>query len=226
MMPDSRINIHWLEAADLTIYEAAFWMLTGGDPRAHAYRCEHDTDSKYEDYFNDRGVPEQIYDKCDVVSSAIRAGLINLSGDTYHPNQEMGVHKTYILIDSWLDWCRKSEYLALVELFKFNVCSAPVVPAEAGGERKQLDKTIPGKMPNIAIGQLAIKVAWKIECETGRRATANQVIQRLQKMEPEEPVIEAVIANGVKWSLKKGGEKRYDVGACAKTLENWNKTRT
>jgi hypothetical protein len=45
-------------------------------------------------------------------------------------------------------------------------------------------------------------------------------------MEPEEPVIEAVIANGVKWSLKKGGEKRYDVGACAKTLENWNKTRT
>ncbi len=130
---DAQPGDYWRQAADLTIYEAAFWMQVETDPHAHAYRCAHDTDSTYRDYFDDRNVTEAIHDKCAVVISAIRAGQINLSGETYHLNQEMDFSKTHLLKDSWLKWCLEGEYPHIAALFKFKVSSAPVVAVEAGG---------------------------------------------------------------------------------------------
>lgn len=90
---------------------------------------------------------------------------------------------------------------------------------------------IPGKMPRVAIGRLAVTAAWEIECETNRAATADKVIERLQVWatggeHPDillraEPRKRAVI-----WMTKKTGlEKDYDVGACGKTLDEWRKSR-
>lgn len=90
---------------------------------------------------------------------------------------------------------------------------------------------IPGKMPNTTIGKLAIKAAWKIECGTGKRAAAKQVIETLQSWVDHKDNHEAVaeltekIPNGVKWVTSAGKKNNYDIGACQKTLETWNKSR-
>ncbi len=248
---DAPIDDYWLDAIGLTIYEAAFWMQTGGDPHAHEYRCAHDIDSEYNDYFDARGVIDAIHDKCAVVINDICAGQINLSGETYHPNQEMDVHKTYILKNSWLKWCLEGRYPHIAERFKFKVSSAPVVAVEAVGikiaqgvtpeaEAAKVEAgqagtpvttkvgaaaSVPGKMPNTTIGKFAIKAAWGIECATGKRATAKQVIAKLQEWEPDEPVITEVIPHGVNWVTTKGKTNSFNIQTCAKALETWNKSR-
>lgn len=91
---------------------------------------------------------------------------------------------------------------------------------------------IPGKIPNTTNCKLAIKAAWQIECETSKRATAKQVIEKLQTWVDHKDNTEAVteltgkIPNGVKWVTCAGKENQYDIGACQKTLETWNKSRT
>lgn len=102
--------------------------------------------------------------------------------------------------------------------------------AGAGTTPAPADK-IPGKIPPTAIGKLAIKAAWQIEKETGKRATARQVIERLQSWVDHKDNREAVteltekIANGVKWVTCAGKENKYDIGACQKALGTWNKSR-
>ena len=85
---------------------------------------------------------------------------------------------------------------------------------------------IPGKLPRTGIGKLAIKVAWEIERRTDKRATANQVIEELQKLVETEPELIGVIPHGVKWTTTKGKDKDFDVETCAKTLSNWQSSRT
>lgn len=91
---------------------------------------------------------------------------------------------------------------------------------------------IPGKIPRIAIGKLAVKAAWQIECETRKRATAKQVIEKLQSWVDGKDNPNAIAEltkktpSGVKWVTSGGKEKCYDARTCQKTLENWNKTRT
>jgi hypothetical protein len=90
---------------------------------------------------------------------------------------------------------------------------------------------IPGKLPRIAIGRLAVTAAWQIECKSGQAATADKVIEQLQAwatagehpdiLRRAEPKMRAVI-----WMIKKTGlEKDYDVGACGKALDVWRKSR-
>jgi hypothetical protein len=88
----------------------------------------------------------------------------------------------------------------------------------------------PGKMPNVAVGKLAIKAAWQIECESKRVATAKAVIALLQEWADAGSVPETLICSdkpkhGVKWRTSKGAEKPYDVEACGKALKSWLKSR-
>lgn len=90
---------------------------------------------------------------------------------------------------------------------------------------------MPGKLPRVAIGRLAVTAAWQIERECNRAATANKVIERLQAWatDGEYPDIllrAAPRKRAVIWMTKKTGqEKEYDVGACGKTLDEWRKSR-
>jgi hypothetical protein len=53
------------------------------------------------------------------------------------------------------------------------------VPPSAGVAAVE-NPDIPGKLPRVAIGRLAVTAAWQIECEFNRAATADKVIERLQ----------------------------------------------
>lgn len=109
--------------------------------------------------------------------------------------------------------------------------AAPAARVEAGAGTNPNDDAIPGKMPNTTIGKLAIKAAWEIEYKTKKRATAKQVIERLQAWVDHISNPNAVteltkkISNGVKWVTTGGKERDYDIGACQKTLETWQKSR-
>ncbi len=128
----------------------------------------------------------------------------------------------------WLDWAIERElYIPKQEADKTPLSdsdNASLSPPELAMDL-QAGATAPGKMPNTTIGKLAIKAAWEIECATSKRATAYQVIEKLQEWEPDEPVIREVIAHGVKWVTKKGKTNKYDIQTCAKTLETWNASR-
>lgn len=109
--------------------------------------------------------------------------------------------------------------------------ATPTAKVEAVAGTTPSDDAIPGNMPHTAIGKLAIKAAWQIERKTGKRATNKQVIEKLQTWVDHKDNPEAVseltnkIPNGVKWVTCAGKENNYDVGACQKTLEKWNKSR-
>lgn len=108
---------------------------------------------------------------------------------------------------------------------------APAAKGEALPVVSPSIKEIPGKIPNVTSGKLAIKAAWKIECETGKRATAKQVIKMLQSWVDHKDNPEAVteltekIPHGVKWVTGAGIEHNYEIKTCEKTLETWNKSR-
>ena len=89
---------------------------------------------------------------------------------------------------------------------------------------------IPGKVPRTGMGKLAIKAAWQIECKTQHPANANDVMTRLQgwantKSESDVLLESRKDKHGVDWQTVKGVTKLYDLGACAKALAKWKKSR-
>lgn len=98
---------------------------------------------------------------------------------------------------------------------------------------KPKTNNIPGNMPKIAIGRLVVTVAWEIERETGRRATAKEVLEKLQAWAENGQKHSDVLhpppygfrGVGVYWITSKSGKKIYSLAACEKTLEKWHKSR-
>lgn len=92
-------------------------------------------------------------------------------------------------------------------------------------------RELPGTLPKVGSGRMAVKAAWQIECETGRVATADKVMCLLQKWADEgsEPDVLLKSNKGkksVQWKTKKTSlPKEYDLEACGKTLEAWSKSR-
>lgn len=89
---------------------------------------------------------------------------------------------------------------------------------------------IPGKLPNVSGGRLAVKAAWEIELDTGRAASRDDVMSRLQEwaakgIYPETLIREVREKRAIEWHTKDGKEKFYDIEACGKTIEAWNKSR-
>lgn len=88
---------------------------------------------------------------------------------------------------------------------------------------------IPGKLPRIAVGRLAVKAAWEIELETKRAATVPDVMKRLQSWADEGKEPEYLIRSDRKkkcvvWNAG-GKEKDYDEKACGKAIERWKINR-
>jgi len=95
-------------------------------------------------------------------------------------------------------------------------------------KNKMPGTTLQGKQPKTAIGKLAIKAAWEIERRNGKRATAKEVMDKLQtwadKIEhPETLQRSAKEKRGVYWLTTGLEEKLYTLEACRKTLSKWNK---
>jgi hypothetical protein len=97
-------------------------------------------------------------------------------------------------------------------------------------ERDKNTVEIPGKLPLREAGKLAIKAAWQIECETKRRASAKEVMTRLQAWadagEESAILIKSLPSKrAVQWLTTKGEYREYTLEACGKTLETWHKSR-
>ncbi len=87
---------------------------------------------------------------------------------------------------------------------------------------------IPGIIPRVASCHLAVLAAFEIECETGRRATARLTMKRLQKWADEGKhgeLIKSLPDNSVEWMTTKHKANKFDLEACGKALERWNKSR-
>lgn len=108
-----------------------------------------------------------------------------------------------------------------------NTSAEPVADSVPVANNSLLPPQPPGKMPKVGIGQLAIKVAWKIECMTGNKAHASKVIEELKEiaMKRESEILTGTSSHGVTWMTTTYIEKKYDVDACRKTLETWHKSR-
>lgn len=104
------------------------------------------------------------------------------------------------------------------------------LPADAPAEKVEAGASpsgdeIPGKMPRTAIGRLAIKAAWHIECATRKRATANQVISKLVDWIESEPLLNKKIPHGIQWITTNNTEADFSIEACGTALKKWNLTR-
>jgi hypothetical protein len=90
--------------------------------------------------------------------------------------------------------------------------------------------TPPGKKPRVGSGIMTIEAAWQIECATGRKASANDVMNLLQEWADKGEdtgilIASAKKARGVKWMTKKRGERVFKIEACEKVLESWHNSR-
>ena len=89
---------------------------------------------------------------------------------------------------------------------------------------------IPGKLPRIAIGKLAIKEAWDIERTEGRYATAEEVMTILQERAKagKNPVLNGLgkDGEGVEWKLENGDPKTYTLRMCSTAIKKWISSRS
>lgn len=93
---------------------------------------------------------------------------------------------------------------------------------------QKIKKPAPGKIPTTAVGKIATEIAWEIEQETGRLATAKEIIESLQKLVADgkhSNVLLKTIPGGVDWIKSDSDVKIYDLKMCKQALYNWNKSR-
>jgi hypothetical protein len=84
----------------------------------------------------------------------------------------------------------------------------------------------PGKTDKIkGITKLAIKAAWKIECDTGRQALALEVIKLLHSWVDKEEILLEKMQDGVIWQTTRGKLKPFELAACGLALKRWNNSR-
>lgn len=110
----------------------------------------------------------------------------------------------------------------LITMLKARASNSPsTAPAKDAG-------AIPGKIPRVASGRFAVQAAWEIECATGARATAKDVIKRMQQWASEGQhgeLTKSLPGNAVEWITTAGKPNSYDLGACGKTLARWHDSR-
>lgn len=147
----------------------------------------------------------------------LREGAVWVERDCPPPKKQV---LTWYAEAFWNDlnlWLENNPECVRVE-YRFEDPGTPLASKGKAGN-------IPGKMPRTTIGKLAITEAWKIECETGKRATANQVIAKLQTMVGTHPDLAEKGARKVGWFTCMGAVKYFDTEGCGKALQKWNASR-
>lgn len=126
--------------------------------------------------------------------------------------------------EEWLEWAKGKGFTPY--WLDYMEASRPARTVENETVTKQRDEP-PGKMPRAGHSKIAVNTAWQIECDTGKRATAKQVIEHMQSLvdSGNYPELLERIPHGVKVVTQEGKGKDYDVNACAKALERWNQSR-
>ncbi|NMM14673.1 MAG: hypothetical protein HHJ17_14220 [Rhodoferax sp.] len=130
--------------------------------------------------------------------------------------------RQYDDIDYWIS--RSTLYKS--DLIKF--CESQKIESNFDDLDKDIKPGIPGLIPNISIGKLAISIAWDIEQETKRFAKPKEVIAILQKFADEgkhSEFLHKKLHKGVEWFTDKSVYKPYTLGGCGTALRAWRKSR-
>jgi len=100
---------------DLTIHDAAFWMVVGTDPLLHEQRCE--VDSEYlQNYCNHPNAQDYVLEICGRIQSAIYGESIKPTRGAEINSNHLDIHTTHISKASWLKWCENKGYIERNEL--------------------------------------------------------------------------------------------------------------
>lgn len=143
------IDKYWLEVSDLTIFEAAFWMLLGDPLNHNRFYPTKDDDLYINDIDDLRHIGEDICDgdiewrirtdeKGEVIASAIRAGTIKTTEVECFDKKRFDFKRTRINKSDWLDWCRNHGYSELADRF---TCPSNASPQETAEEMEAVAGT-------------------------------------------------------------------------------------
>lgn len=160
------LNKYWQEADDLTIYEAAFWMVIKSDPQVHDYGCA--LDSNYDCDFEEhpRGA-SAVMEKCEILFSLARANPEIVTKGQLLDGKLASARETFIRKSYWINWLNRNNYSEIADLFKFTLptqISCKPIPAQIHQEQEIL-KVIkelgysPTKLPKNIPGIPGVKAA-------------------------------------------------------------------
>ena len=105
------VNERWQKMSDLTIYDAAFWMVVGSDPTEHKLLCDSNSYLGDQYYYHPGGL-EAVCEKCEDIICAVLAGNIKLT----HKQQASEIQATQtdlISKSDWIIWCQQNGHSAL-----------------------------------------------------------------------------------------------------------------
>lgn len=193
------VSEDWKQSSDLTIYEAAFWVRLMSDPRSHAYRSEFD--DAYHDYFMQHpGGYEAVVEKCEVILSAVRSGIIKVTKEVLTPDGRLDCHQSYISKSDWLAWCGHNGLHDLLARFGYNQVPSDYISAaekphaidEEGESVSELMNSAEHDQATLERGFRGCKrhivSHWSdIRKEYGPDADGHQVLRHLKKvLDPAE----------------------------------------
>lgn len=110
-----KLSNHWQTVPDLTIHDAAFWIVIQSDPLSHKLLCDLNSDL-LDHYYNHPGGFEAVCKICDVLICEARAG--NIKTTLAHSFLSAAITQDDLISKSdWVDWCRRNDYVDLSNLF-------------------------------------------------------------------------------------------------------------
>ncbi len=232
-MTNSKRNTkHWRGMSDLTIYDAAFWIVHKSDPEQHSSRCQ--ADSEFEQNYLDNPYGEEaVYKFSQQIISAIRSNDIKTTKEHFK-NDFFDIKRTYISKSDWISWCRKKRYSYISKLLTdHNDAAASEVTVNSTAS--QASNADPVEInsrykPANAVGAKCVKAAIQVEQKTKRYATAKEVMELLQEWADIGAEPDALIASDRKklsviWQTEKRVEKSFSLEACGKVLKKFNDGR-
>lgn len=98
------------------------------------------------------------------------------------------------------------------------------------GTTSAANSVIPGKLPRVAIGQLAVQAAYEFEIKLKRKATAKEVMAKMMAWATAGEKADILSSAGedrrsVIWLTSKRATKKYDLEALGTTLKKWEMSR-
>lgn len=160
----------------------------------------------------------------EIKSAAFNGSLVTRSALTLIPIQMASGDQLQRAIVTIEDLTEYAEQLG------FSVCVDPDDNKSPQNSPAIMSEIISEYTAGNAIGNLAIKAAINIEHTTGKRASARQVIELLQRWADDGEEADTLIKSdkskrAVIWITSNSNHKDYTLSACEKTLEKWNKGR-
>lgn len=161
----------------------------------------------------------------------------------HSPLHQNGRYDRHYIVDEW--WLRSSKIYKsdlvrfcknqkIEALFDNHDQSSIIVDQDQAIEPEETiectnQSVIPGKIPRISIGKLAIEIAWDIELDTGKFANASEVMKRLQQYAEEgkhSDFLQEKIPKGVTWLTNDCEQRVYMLDTCGRALREWKKSRS